>query len=462
MATLTDYKGLDVVEGATGDGGIALTENFKILADRAPVEFASNPGAGNDNTQGYAAGDHWLNTSTQVMWACTSAATGAAVWKSLYRRTASSLDLIPSESGEQVNVAGRFAAVGLSAGFDATVANQKATLVNAWVPRTANLENGWSLDYQDEFALIDRKLGSVTVSPASNSGAASNLFVDDSSVIQYNQGSTVGSVQVTVDCGLNPITPKGDGRYAIGLTFRSSIVGGNPNPTNIKIEFWNSATSAYVNVYDQAVTPPAGFGAWVSPAILSPDPSFNLTKVRVTLTLPSPLPQVFRLQRVMAYHATAPYDPWHLHSLGGTLYGPVEFKSNIAIRPITAPGTPTGDNSVVYRDSADQSLYAKFSNGNSVLMASYDPVIYKSGPYTLTDSDEVALCDAFPGAFTINLPSAAGRKGRRFTVKRLNGGVNNVTVQSLGGNIEGFGGVILNAQFAYITVVSDGTNWWIV
>lgn len=81
MAVLTAYKGLDVVEGASGDGGVALTDNFKSLADRAPYEAASNPGTSDDSTDGFSPGDRWLNTSTRVMWACISNSPGAAVWR---------------------------------------------------------------------------------------------------------------------------------------------------------------------------------------------------------------------------------------------------------------------------------------------------------------------------------------------------------------------------------------------
>jgi|GEM_PF-7022774 len=56
MATLTDYKGLDVVDGATGAGGIALTDNFKELADRAALRptlgnaLHSRPGKAPDSS----------------------------------------------------------------------------------------------------------------------------------------------------------------------------------------------------------------------------------------------------------------------------------------------------------------------------------------------------------------------------------------------------------------------------
>ncbi|HWL07935.1 MAG TPA: hypothetical protein VNQ76_06005 [Planctomicrobium sp.] len=106
MATLTDYKGLDIVENATGDGGVALTDNFKELADRAPYQTSTNPGVNDDSTKGFSSGDQWLNTSTQVLWACVSNNTGAAVWKSILKRTASVLELIPEEGAEAVEVEG--------------------------------------------------------------------------------------------------------------------------------------------------------------------------------------------------------------------------------------------------------------------------------------------------------------------------------------------------------------------
>src|SRR5215510_13195667 len=39
-----------------------------------------DPAVGNDNTQDYAVGSLWLNTSSSRAWICQSAATGAAVW----------------------------------------------------------------------------------------------------------------------------------------------------------------------------------------------------------------------------------------------------------------------------------------------------------------------------------------------------------------------------------------------
>ncbi len=50
--------------------------------DRGINNFTAttDPGVGNDNTQGYGPGSEWFNTTTNREWTCLSAATGAAVW----------------------------------------------------------------------------------------------------------------------------------------------------------------------------------------------------------------------------------------------------------------------------------------------------------------------------------------------------------------------------------------------
>ena len=106
MAVLTDYKGLDVVEGAVGSGGVALTDNFKELADRVTYRGSADPGVDDDSTKGFSAGEFWLNTSTQVLWMCVDNSEGAASWKSVLKRTDTGLELIPEETAEEVHVAG--------------------------------------------------------------------------------------------------------------------------------------------------------------------------------------------------------------------------------------------------------------------------------------------------------------------------------------------------------------------
>jgi hypothetical protein len=81
------------------------------------------------------------------------------------------------------------------------------------------------------------------------------------------------------------------------------------------------------------------------------------------------------------------------------------------------------------------------------------PVFYPdrlvTAAYIINTADGVVLADATGGAFTVTLPAASAYYRRRFTVVRMNGGGNAVTIATvLGGNIT------LGAQYARGTVQS--------
>jgi hypothetical protein len=89
MATLTDYKGLQVVDpDPTGDGGLAIQDDFKQLVDWHPrSEWAQSaaPTANDDEGDDFYPGSHWLrtNTSPSQLFVCQSSAAAAAVWVQL-------------------------------------------------------------------------------------------------------------------------------------------------------------------------------------------------------------------------------------------------------------------------------------------------------------------------------------------------------------------------------------------
>ena len=78
-----------------------MKNDLTELADRAPNKSASDPTVNDDSGDGYFAGSLWFNTSTQVMWVCTDASAGAAVWRSLYKRESGALILCPSDGSGQ-------------------------------------------------------------------------------------------------------------------------------------------------------------------------------------------------------------------------------------------------------------------------------------------------------------------------------------------------------------------------
>jgi hypothetical protein len=83
-----------------------------------------------------------------------------------------------------------------------------------------------------------------------------------------------------------------------------------------------------------------------------------------------------------------------------------------------------------------------------------------TGSTTLAAAQSGVVLVNNAAAATITLPAATSAKGVTFTVKRLT--ANAVTVNTAGGTIDGAASQSLAAQYSFITVVSDGTNWYII
>ena len=99
----------------------------------------------------------------------------------------------------------------------------------------------------------------------------------------------------------------------------------------------------------------------------------------------------------------------------------------------------------------------------SIQRVQWSTVTTAASPYAVTGTDMVVLAN--PGAAqTVTLPAAAaGQLGRQIVVKRVNTSANVVTVNATSGNIDGAASLALpGGSYASITVVCDGTNWWVI
>jgi len=77
--------------------------------------------------------------------------------------------------------------------------------------------------------------------------------------------------------------------------------------------------------------------------------------------------------------------------------------------------------------------------------------------------DYLLLCNSTGGAVTITLPPAALVPGRIYVFKRVNAGANNVVVDGYGAEtIDGAATYTLSSQWAGVTVMSNGTAWFII
>jgi len=88
-------------------------------------------------------------------------------------------------------------------------------------------------------------------------------------------------------------------------------------------------------------------------------------------------------------------------------------------------------------------------------------VTTKTGNYTAA-SESVILCDATSASFTITLPSVA-TVGRHYNIKKIDSTANTVTLDgNASETIDGATTLVLGAQYQSVTIVSDGSAWWVI
>lgn len=82
---------------------------------------------------------------------------------------------------------------------------------------------------------------------------------------------------------------------------------------------------------------------------------------------------------------------------------------------------------------------------------------------TVGASEEIVLCNATGGAFTATMPTAVGKEGFIYRIKKTDSSANAVKVDGNGAEtIDGDADFDLLSQDEVIAIVSDNANWWIV
>ena len=83
--------------------------------------------------------------------------------------------------------------------------------------------------------------------------------------------------------------------------------------------------------------------------------------------------------------------------------------------------------------------------------------------YSMDPTDDLVLADATAAAFTVTLPPITNAQRKPYHIKRTNSGLNNVTVDGFGAEtIDGAATYVLITQYDAITVLHNGTTWWII
>ena len=87
----------------------------------------------------------------------------------------------------------------------------------------------------------------------------------------------------------------------------------------------------------------------------------------------------------------------------------------------------------------------------------------KTVDYTITGTDVVIFADASSGNVTITLASAAANAGYRFFIKRIDNTANVCQVVRSGADtIDGQTTILLQVRYVSLTVVSNGSAWYII
>jgi hypothetical protein len=86
--------------------------------------------------------------------------------------------------------------------------------------------------------------------------------------------------------------------------------------------------------------------------------------------------------------------------------------------------------------------------------------VTKTADYTLTPADEIVRFDSTMVGLTAQLPAAVGYAGRIFTIVKIDATINRVTIKPMGNEtINGANSLILQGQWAEVTLVSNGISW---
>lgn len=137
-----------------------------ILSSAKANTSASDPTVNDDNTQGYSVNSIWTNTTTDAVFICTDASTGAAVWK----------EVTAGGTNVQVDTGGSLASADFQDGGDINFAEAAGVV-------TATIKAGTTVQDIDPDAIHDdvsAEINSITekVTPAD----ADLLLIEDSAV----------------------------------------------------------------------------------------------------------------------------------------------------------------------------------------------------------------------------------------------------------------------------------------
>ncbi len=181
------------------------------------------------------------------------------------------------------------------------------------------------------------------------------------------------------------------------------------------------------------------------------DSYWQVTGNNIITTTPDPVYGVFRTDGTYwtvvgnTMRAVSPAFTYGFKELTGADYN--TFIGN-ALANVTSGGIKIGANSIFHNNSG----YVTENSGTVTKTADYTAV-----------AEEFILGDATSNNVTITLPAASAAANRPFNIKKIDASANLVILAAAGADtIDGAATVSLTVQYQSLTVVSNGTSWYIL
>lgn len=87
--------------------------------------------------------------------------------------------------------------------------------------------------------------------------------------------------------------------------------------------------------------------------------------------------------------------------------------------------------------------------------------VYTANTNVTPNMQSVYLLNSAGGGFQVNLTTSAANAGKWVWIKKTSADGNTITVVPTAGLIDGAANKTFTAQYTAITVICDGSNWWI-